>query len=908
MEATLTLVERDGELAAIDALLDPDVLPAALVIDGEAGIGKTALCDAAVAAARERGFEILVTRPAAAEAELALVGIGDLLEPVLERVLPALPSPQARALRAALLLDDESSGADVWALGIAFLSALRIVASERPVLVLVDDVQWLDAGSAGLLRFAWRRLGSEPLALLLTRRVGLSDAVAEGLRPVERLELNGLSPGALHRLLRERLELVLSRPVLRRLHDLSAGNPYDALELGRALRSGTIRLERGEPLPPTLEALVGQRIAAFPAATRDALAAAAALSRPTPALVGPAAVLTPAVAAHVVALDRGEIRFAHPLLASAAYAAVDDEARRELHTRLAAEVSDVEERARHLALAAVGPEASVATELEAAAASSRSRGAVEAAADLAEMALHLTPATEQDARYERTLTAARYRFESGDVAGPKAVLEQLVAAESPGPQRARALADLARMHMFQGSRRQAVVFLRDALEEAGKDAALRAILEERLIATLVVLREDLQEAWTRARSAAVDAERLGNRRVRERALAAVGVVGAVVGDPGAVANLERAVQLESHAGFLAALERPSFNLAAVLMWHGELDRARELFDAFYREAAEAGDESSLAWTADNLAYLEFLAGNLTLALTWASEGDEIARQTGQPPQQAYAKATAALVHAHLGNAMAAQAAAAEALELSGDEVAIGWLNAGWALGVLQLGRSDPTAAHAALDPLCVHAEREGIGEPGMTRFVFDDVEVLVALGRTKEAEERLSIVEAHARRLDRPFALSASARCHGLLAAAAGDHAGALAAFERALVEHARAPLPFDRARILLGQGVALRRARRKREARAAFGEAQAIFDGLGAALFARRARAELDRIGGRTSSGEELTAAERRVAELVAQGLTNREVAAAAFVTPKTVEFHLRNIFRKLDIRSRAELARRAP
>jgi DNA-binding CsgD family transcriptional regulator len=319
-----------------------------------------------------------------------------------------------------------------------------------------------------------------------------------------------------------------------------------------------------------------------------------------------------------------------------------------------------------------------------------------------------------------------------------------------------------------------------------------------------------------------------------------------------------------------------------------------------------GDESALAWTADNLAYLEFLAGNWGRALAWASEGEEIARQTGQPPQQAYAKATAALVHAHLGDVAATRLAVAEALELSGDEVAIAWLNAGWAVGVLELGCDDPAAAHAALDPLCAHAEREGIGEPGMTRFIFDDVEALIALGRTDEATERLSIVTAQARRLDRPFALSASARCHGLLAAAAGDHADALEAFQRALVEYDRAPLPFDRARILLAQGLALLRARRKREARAALGEAQVIFDELGAALFARRARAELGRIGGRTSAADELTPAERRVAELVAQGLTNREVAAATFVTPKTVEFHLRNVFRKLDIRSRAELVRR--
>jgi DNA-binding NarL/FixJ family response regulator len=304
--------------------------------------------------------------------------------------------------------------------------------------------------------------------------------------------------------------------------------------------------------------------------------------------------------------------------------------------------------------------------------------------------------------------------------------------------------------------------------------------------------------------------------------------------------------------------------------------------------------------------VEFLAGDWDAALRWASEGEELASQTGQPGQQAYAKATTALVHAHRGDVDAARAAASEALELSGDEVAIGWMNGRWALGLLELSLGNAGRAHELLDPACAHAEREGIGEPGTIRFVFDDVEALVSLGRAREAETRLAFVEAHATRLDRAFALAACAKCRGLLAVAAGDRATALELFELALTQHERAPNPFDRARTLLALGVTQRGAKQKRDARETLGEALATFERLGAQIWARRTREELERISGRAPSRDELTPSECRVVELVAEGRTNQEVAAALFVSPRTVEFHLRNVFRKLDVHTRSELARR--
>ena len=899
---TLSLVGRDAELAAIESFLAAtDRLPAGLVLEGEAGIGKTSLWAAAAARAQALGYRVLATRPVAAEAELALAGLGDLVEPVLDVVGDELSRPQARALRVALLLDEEGPEPDAREVGIAFRGVLRLLAADAPVAVLIDDVQWLDASSTAALQFAARRLGTDPVAFVLAGRAGDSDEVVPAPARAERLAVGGLSPGALHRIVHERLDLLLPRPALRQLHELSAGNPFYAVELARSYKRGAIRLERGEPLPPTLDALVGDRIAALPEPTRAALAAAAVLSRPVVGLVASEAALAPAVDAGVIVLDGDQIRFTHSLLAAAAYGALDDVQRRELHGRLATEALDVEERARHRALAATGPDEDVAAELARAAEVARARGAAAAAFDLAERALALTLPDDVRARRRRTLLAARYGFESGDAEAARRLLEEL-AEESPrGDDRAAALADLARILMFEGGRRRARTLLREALEDA-RDPRLRALVEERLVSTSVVLREGLREAWERAQDSIAEAERLGDRGVLARALTAAGFTGGVLGEPDAVAMLERAIELERHARFLVRLERPSFNLAAVLRWRGELDRARSLFEQHYAEATDFGDDGSLAWTADNLAEIEFLAERWDVALRWAKEGDEIAAQTGQPGQQAYAKAMQALVHAHRGDVDAARVAAGDALRLSGDEVAIGWMNSRWALGVLELSLGDPAAAHEALDPACAHAERESIGEPGTIRFVFDDVEALAALGRLEEAERRLEYVEFHARRLERAFALAAAARCRGVLALARGEHEAALAPLERAVA----APRSFERARALVASGRALRTARRRRDARAALTEAAANFDSLGATLFAARAREELARVGGRAASGLELTPAERAVAELVAQGLRNQEVAAELSVAERTVEGHLTRIYGKLGVRSRTQLAAR--
>ena len=345
-----------------------------------------------------------------------------------------------------------------------------------------------------------------------------------------------------------------------------------------------------------------------------------------------------------------------------------------------------------------------------------------------------------------------------------------------------------------------------------------------------------------------------------------------------------------------------------LLWTDGADEAARHLRRQRHEEKARGEESDLPLTLVALAVAEYLRGRWRRAGWAAQEGLELGLQTGERHNQAFALAVRALVRGSRGDDEGSRADAAEAMGIAGERsIAVARIHALWALGVLELSLDH---AEEAVNLLRPHRERllaAGVGEPGSVRFVPDEVEALVALGRTGEAETLVGWLEERGRALDRASALGAAARCRGLLALAGRDTAGALAFFEEALRQHDRIRIPFDRARTQLAQGVALRQARRRRDARTTLEEAQASFSALGAALWEQKAAAELGRFGGRRAVGDELTPAERRVAALVAEGRTNKEVAAALFLTQRTVEFHLSNVYRKLGVRSRAELARRS-
>jgi len=371
-------------------------------------------------------------------------------------------------------------------------------------------------------------------------------------------------------------------------------------------------------------------------------------------------------------------------------------------------------------------------------------------------------------------------------------------------------------------------------------------------------------------------------------------------------TLEAALVLQPVVENERILAQPAFAAAIARMWWEEPGGVKPTAEQLIDRGRAAGDEGSLAYVYVMLAQAECLLGDFEQGWRNAEAAREIAEQAGQEAVGGYALAMQALADAHRGREQDAREAAARALELGRTtELTPVTQFARAALGLLELSLGRPAEAAEHLAPLVELARTERICEPGLTRYVPDQVEALLELGRLDEAGELLDWYEGNAVRLSRRGATASSRRCRGLLAAAQGALDEALIHFESALAEHDSVPLPFDRARTLLLYGAALRRSKRKADARDRLEEAVASFDELGAAAFAGRARAELARIGGRRRSEGGLTATERQIAGLVAEGRSNKEVAAALFVTVKTVEANLSRVYAKLGLRSRADLAR---
>jgi DNA-binding CsgD family transcriptional regulator len=888
--------------------------PASVLLAGEAGMGKTTLWRVAVEAARVKGHRVVATRPSAAEARLGFAGLRDLLEDVVGEVLDAVPGPQADALSVALLLERPGPvEVDQPVVAAAFLSALRVLSAVRPVLVAVDDAQWLDAPTAAVLGFAWRRMRSEPVGLVLAQREG--EPLAAALASVEdgrRIAVGPLGMDDVDQLLQRRLGLLFPRPTLRRLYSVARGNPFFALELGPAFDRHRAEVGAGAsvPVPARLLDLVTDRLAALPAPTREALAVAAALSQPTPALVaagmGRRERLGPAFAAHVLELDGNRLRFLHPLLASAAYEAIDPLARRALHQRLATVVPDEDEGAHHLALATAEPDAAVADALERAADHAFRRGATAAAAGLYEHAGRVTPADAPADRHRRIRRAGRHHWTAGDIARASALLEAAVADAPSATARAEALTKLAWVCVFQGDQPRAADLARRALAERGARLSARADAESCLAAVLTHMGEDLEEAAGRASRAASLGARCGDLLRHNDGLCQLALTGGLRGDRSADAFLREAADQGEEAAGWRVHGWPSKHAATVALWtdghHAAAAALRRLLDS----AFERGDEASVPDVMAHLALAEYLSGSWPAAARTATDALEVARQFGERPHQAIALAVRARVMASTGHDREARADAESALGFAGERgMVIARIQSVSALALLDLTQGRPQEAADRLRPLRERLVRAGVGEPGAIGFVADEIEALVALSRHAVAGELVDWLEARGHALDRASALAAAARGRGMLAASRGEHDAAIAAFERAVAEHDRAAMPFERARTLLHLGAAQRRGKHKLAARANLVGALGIFEALGAKPWVAQAAGELSRISGRRRAQPGLTATEARIVSLVAEGRTNKQVAAALYLSPKTVEGHLRNVFRKLGVHSRTALAR---
>ena len=469
------LVGRQAELEVIEAFLDRvEGGPAALVLEGEAGIGKTTLWQSGVATARSRGFTVLSARPVQSEAQLAYASVADLLAGLSDDGFTDLPEPQREGLAAALLKTTPSSPApQPRAIAAGFLSVLRRLSGRGPVLLAIDDVPWLDRSSARAIEFAARRL-SGPIGVLLALR---ADDRTESAEPValpvpdelERLQVGPLSLGGLQQLIKGRTGRTLSRPVLVRIQGLTGGNPFFALELVQVVGEGPI-LTPGARLPRTLTALARVRLKGLDPALGDVLLGAAALTAPTVERLeqvtdGDAArQLERAHDLGIVEVAGGRVRFSHPLLASGVYAMASAAQRRAVHRRIAAAAGlESEERARHLALTATSADEATIAVLDDAADGARRRGATSAAADLLEMALALG-ATDP----LRRIRAAAYEFDAGNPSRARALLEDTIAGLPSGSVRAEALRLLASVRLHDDSYQDADRLLRQALTEAAR--------------------------------------------------------------------------------------------------------------------------------------------------------------------------------------------------------------------------------------------------------------------------------------------------------------------------------------------------------------------------------------------------------------------------------------------------------
>lgn len=909
-------VGRRAEAEAVaDFLATAVAEPSALIAEGEPGIGKTTLWLDGVEQARAQGFRVLAARAASAESVLAYCPLVDLLADVDEAAWAVLPTPQRRAVDRILLragVDDPAT--DQQAVAAGFLAIVQRLADESPLLLAIDDLQWLDPSSVTVVGFVARRLPAG-VGVLGTVRTGPDGGTASWLQlpapdRVRRVRLSPMSIGGLHALVSDRLNRSLPRPAMVRVHEFSGGNPFYALELTRAMDDAAPGTE--ESLPSTLAELVRSRIDSVPPDVHDALLATACLAAPTVELVARAtddepsrlvSKLADAEERGIIGIVGNRLSFAHPLLARGVYIEAAPPRRRAMHRRLAELVEQPELRARHLALAATHADAVTLQSLDAAAELARIRGAPAAAAELLELAVGLGGDTPQ-----RRILLAGHHFAAGDPARARMMLETVIESAEAGPPLAEALRLLALVRMSDDSFFEAIGLLQRGLHCAGNDSAQRV----QILLALAYTRGNvgqLDAAVADVDAAVADADELGQPHPLSQALGLRVFLRFLRGDGVDAAGMQRALELENREVRAPLPFRPGVQHALLLAFTGQLEHAREELAGIRRRCIEYGEESELIYLAFHSVLLEIWRGDFGAASLEAEDAMERARQLGGDLPLFVGLTLRAALAAYAGDVEAARADATEALAagLRSSSTTL----AEWPvmiMGFVDLSVGDHERTVTTLEPLLARLT----AAPGATEiiarsFLPDVIEALVGLGRLDDADPLIAALERNGERLDRPWMLAVGARCRAVLHAAHGDLAAAISAATRAMDEHDRLPMPFERARTQLLLGQLQRRLRRKDIGAANVRGALDAFETMGVPLWADRARAELARanIGPRHTAV--LTPSEQRVAELAANGMTNRDIATALFISPKTVEVNLTRIYRKLGLRSRGELSRHA-
>ena len=910
------LVGRERERTRLDALVGRVRTGGseAIIVKGEAGIGKTSLLEYAVSHAD--GFQVLRARGVESEQNLPFAGLAGLLGPVLQH-LGTLPGRQRAALAGALAVGP-AVPADRFAISAATLSLLAAAAAERPVLATVDDVHWLDAASAQAVEFTARRLGTEAIGLM----VAVRSSAASFFDPsgFDSMTVTGLDLSAAWNLL-ARTGRPIAHSVARRLSDGVDGNPLALLELSATLTeaqlNGLASLPEPLPVATTLRRAFSQRLDAVGPDTQrlllliaaDTTADFAALRRAGGVLSLDLSGLQAAEEASLIRVSAGRVEFAHPLLRSAAYYTARPADRRAVHRALAEAADpdrDAVRRAWHLAAAAVGPDEHVAESLDHAAGVARARNAYAAASRAHQRAAELTADPGQQAR--RIMAAGQAAHLGGDTDTAARLLTR--AAELATDPCVRADAEVMRAHatmwttppprhytelileaeaVLPYDRHRAAILLALATGPCFMTGQLGLALETAARAAGLCDRADgipwlISQAWLAA------AIILTGHRAQGRQLITGILAHRAIAEPDPAMHLLRLL------------------CGQALMWCEDYESAADLLHSSVAHGRAMGRVADLPYGLAALADLHFRTGAWGQAYADAAEAAELGTDFASESDLCYALVCAGRIEAAMGAVQPCRAHLDRALSLSvpaGDESISTYVLA--ALGLLELGIGNYQQAAAELARAAARVSRHGLAEPNVIQWRPDFIESLACAGRTADAREQLGILDAEASATGSRWAAATAARCRGLLQ---DNPAETIAHLEEAVALANVSAGPFEQARARLCLGAALRRARRRSEGRHQLEQAQLTFEILGAQPWARHAADELEATGftaapHRTPIHARLTPQELRVSVQVAEGLTNQEVAARLFLSPKTIEVHLGHIYSKLGVHSRTSLAR---
>jgi DNA-binding CsgD family transcriptional regulator len=900
------LIGREAERRVIERLLAGARIGhgGVLVITGEPGVGKTALLDDA--ARHLDGMGVLRAAGSEPEQGIPFGALHQVLRPALGH-LDHIPAPQAAALSAALLLAPGETG-DRFAIGAATLSLLCRFAEERPVVVLLDDVHLFDRPSADALAFAARRLAADPVVVLATAR----DPEPAGTRELPRLPLSGIDLAAAEELVSR--HAAASPETVARLHRATAGNPLALIELA-GTEEAPLSPAAPQPVPAALVTAFAARARSLGEAGRSAVTVAAVagsdlrLVARTCALLGvDVGALAEAADAGLVRVDGDRVEFRHPLVRAAVYGDAGQERRRSIHrivAKAALGAGEPDRHAWHLAEATLGPDERVADLVAEAATRAHRRSAHDVAAAAFERAAHLSQSGARHASF--CVAAAESAWLAG--AGPRAValLDEAGEPESPGV-RLRALELRGGIAARTGSLTESRDLLRAAVR-AAPDADYRVVL----LADAVNVCYYLADAAAAVELAGEIEELLG--RVIAPRSRMIGQIAAgmarILANRGGADQIRAAVELFASSGQLRddqvrADQRrlPWLILGPMFLRDRDTGTGDELRRAVLEVRAEAA-VGALPFLLFHVARDEATTNQWARAEATYDEAVRLARETGQDTELSMCLAGLAWLAARLGREDQCRALVAEAMPICrARDIHIGRIWSLFALGELALGLGDARGALAHLEELDALLGTLGLSDPDLSPAP-ELADVLARLGRRDDAWRTALRHRDAALAKGQPWAMARAERSMGML----GEDGDLDARFGAALERHARTPDVFETARTQLAYGARLRRARRRVDARPPLRAALATFEELGAVRWADLAATELAATGAairrREPSGvRTLTPQELRVSLLLGEGRTTREVAAALFLSPKTVEYHLRKVYTKLGIRSRTELA----